>query len=476
MNALLKKILSSNNFLSLANNGLVAIFGFLSFLLLVRILSQETFGEWILFITAGNFIDMLRFGITRTALVRFLSGASEKEAEQLMGANYIINLVSTAIIAVIIIAAYLIFPDALDASGFGMFFKWYPLLSFLTLGFNNAQSVLQARMKFDSMLYLRIINVGSFMLFLAVNFFLKYDIDVVLFAYLATNFLSSLVASIFNWDGIKYLFKATKKASSTILDFGKYTTGTLIGSNLLKSSDTFIIGLSPFLGTTGVALYSIPLKLTEIIEIPLRSFTATAFPDMSKASIMKDNEGVKSIFYANAGGMTFLMIPLMIFSFIFAEQIVYILGGQDYIITANIFRIFCIYGLLLPIDRFIGVALDSVNQPRLNFYKVVYMAAANIIGDSIVVFGFAFTFLGFSWMILLLNGVMPDVAYQLAHGFTMVRTLEWVAIVTILFTIIGIVVGYSYLNKALKLRFIDIFVIGFASGKQMIKSTLSRIS
>lgn len=166
----------------------------------------------------------------------------------------------------------------------------------------------------------------------------------------------------------------------------------------------------------------------------------------------------------------------MIFSFIFAEQIVYILGGQDYIITANIFRIFCIYGLLLPIDRFIGVALDSVNQPRLNFYKVVYMAAANIIGDSIVVFGFAFSFLGFSWLILLLNGVLPDVAYQLAHGFTMVKTLEWVAIVTILFTIIGIVVGYSYLNKALKLRFIDIFVIGFASGKKMIKSTLSRIS
>lgn len=476
MNALLKKILSSNNFLSLANNGLVAIFGFLSFLLLVRILSQETFGEWILFITAGNFIDMFRFGITRTALVRFLSGATDGEAKQLMGANYAINLVSTTIIAVLIVMAYLIFPAPLEASGFGMFFKWYPLLSFLTLGFNNAQSVLQAKMKFDSMLYLRIINVGSFMLFLLANFFLKYDIDVVLIAYLLTNFLSSLIASLFNWDGIKYLFFSSKKAVSTILDFGKYTTGTLIGSNLLKSSDTFIIGLSPFLGTTGVALYSIPLKLTEIIEIPLRSFAATAFPDMSKASILKDHQTVRSLFYANAGGMTFLMIPLMIFSFIFAEQIVYILGGQDYVITADIFRIFCIYGLLLPIDRFIGITLDSINQPRLNFYKVVYMASANILGDTLVVFGYAFTFLGFSWLVLLANGVMPDVAYQLAHGFTMVRTLEWVAIVTILFTLIGIGVGYSYLNNALKLRFIDIFVIGFVSGKKMIKATFSRLS
>jgi len=53
----------------------------------------------------------------------------------------------------------------------------------------------------------------------------------------------------------------------------------------------FILGLSPFIGVTGVALYSIPLKLTEIMEIPVRSFAMTAFPGMSKASI----EGKKDI-------------------------------------------------------------------------------------------------------------------------------------------------------------------------------------
>ncbi len=71
----IRQIITSNNFLSLANNGLVALFAFLSFIMLVRMVPQETFGEWVLFITASNFIDMLRFGITRTALVRFLSGA-----------------------------------------------------------------------------------------------------------------------------------------------------------------------------------------------------------------------------------------------------------------------------------------------------------------------------------------------------------------------------------------------------------------
>lgn len=432
--------------------------------------SQEVFGEWVLFLTAGGFIDMLRFGITRTAIIRFLSGANEIDSQKLMGSNNLINFISTAIIAIVLILIYHFFKNIIDDSGFAMFFKWYPVLSFFNLPFNNAQSILQAKMKFDKMLWLRMINVGTFMIFLGINMFMAYDIEIILYVYLFTNLISSLLASFSNWDGIRYTFQANWKTNLIILDFGKYTTGTLIGSNLLKSSDAFIIGLSPFMGPVGVALYSIPLKLTEIIEIPLRSFAATAFPNMSRAAIDKDYIKVKEIFYQNAGGMTFLMIPVMLFSFIFAEQIVYILGGKDYLVTANIFRIFCIYGLLLPIDRFIGIGLDSVNKPKQNFFKVIYMASANIFGDILAVFGVSTIIIGISWVILVSQGYLPDVAYRLAHGFTLVKTLELVAGVTILFTIIGILVGYYYLNKELQLNKRAIFVIGFKTIINLIKS------
>lgn len=461
MKGFLRKLLSSNNFLSLANNSLVAVFAFLSFLLLVRMLPQETFGEWVLFITAANFLDMLRFGITRTAIIRFLSGADDVQEKKLIGSNNFINLISTLALAVIVMAIHYYFKDALSDSGFLMFFQWYPLLSVLTLPFNNAQSILQAQMKFDKMLWLRMVNVGIFMVFLFANLWLGYGIYVILMAYLISNLLSSLLSSAFNWDGIRYTFNFDRNTNRLVLDFGKYTTGTLIGSNLLKSSDTFIIGLSPFLGTLGVALYSIPLKLTEIIEIPLRSFAATAFPEMSKASIEKNYSEARNIFYRNAGSMTYLMMPIMLFSFIFAEEIVTILGGSDYTITANIFRIFCIYGLLLPIDRFIGIGLDSVNLPRKNFYKVVYMASFNIIGDSIVVFGLSFLLKGFSWLVLILSSVAAADAYRIAHGFSIIKTLEMVAFVTIIFTLFGIVIGYNYLNKEINLSKKAIFVQGF---------------
>ena len=189
MKGFLRKLLSSNNFLSLANNSLVAVFAFLSFLLLVRMLPQETFGEWVLFITAANFLDMLRFGITRTAIIRFLSGADDVQEKKLIGSNNFINLISTLALAVIVMAIHYYFKDALSDSGFLMFFQWYPLLSVLTLPFNNAQSILQAQMKFDKMLWLRMVNVGIFMVFLFANLWLGYGIYVILMAYLISNFL-----------------------------------------------------------------------------------------------------------------------------------------------------------------------------------------------------------------------------------------------------------------------------------------------
>lgn len=459
MSNVLSKILKNNNFLSLANNGLVAVFGFFGFLLLVRSLNTNDFGKWVLLITTANFVDMLRFGITRTALVRFLSGAEKDEAKHLIGSNYFINFVSSALIAGIVLGISFLFPEKIHDSGFSLFFYWFPVLAFINLPFNNAQSVLQANLRFDRLLILRIVNVGGFMLFLLVNYFwMHLSLQAIVYAYLIVNIVTSIISSITNWDGIRYAFSAKRATNKLIINFGKYSTGTLIGSNLLKSADTFIIGLSPFLGTAGVALYSIPLKLTEIIEIPLRSFAMTAFPGMSKASIEGNTKKVKELFYTNVGGMTLLLFPIMILSFIFAKQLVYILGGPGYESTASIFRIFCIYGLLLPLDRFIGVTLDSVNLPKFNFYKVVYMTLSNIIGDTIVVFAFVFIAGAVSSLTLWYSGIHNiSQIFLFSKEYTVLNVLQGVAWVTIAFTLIGIFIGHHYLNQHMEIHLRKIF-------------------
>ncbi len=277
-------ILKNNNFLSLAGNFFSAVFGFLSFMLLARIAPTDVFGKWILFITTSTFIEMFRFGITRIALVKFLSGSTTDERKWLIGSNWAIGIVLTLVIACAIFIVNILFSSQIKDSGFSYFFQWYPLIAILNLPFNNALTVLQADMKFMKILVIRLFNVGLFVLFLLFDLFLfQKGIDAVLLAFIVITGLTSLLSIFLGWDNIRLLRFVDKLYVKKLLNFGKFSLGTLVGSNLLKSADTFIIGLSPVLGTTAVALYSIPLKMTEILEVPLRSFVATYFPKMSKA-------------------------------------------------------------------------------------------------------------------------------------------------------------------------------------------------
>jgi len=268
-------------------------------------------------------------------------------------------------------------------------------------------------------------------------------------ALLIMNLITSSVCILAGWDGLRHMRKATKRTNKVLLDFGKYTTFTLIGTNLLRSADTLIISLSP-LGTAAVALYSIPMKLTELQQIPLRSFVATAFPKMSKASIQGKVQEVKDIFYTYSGAISFLFILVSLFTFVFADLFVLILGGKQYLgtdpitgfNTANIVRIFSVYGFLLPIDRMTGVGLDSINRPKINFIKVLYMVIANVIGDLIAIFIF--------------------------------QSLAMVAVASIIFTIIGIWVGFYFLDKELDLNLKQIFTSGIDFYKMMYRKFLNR--
>lgn len=237
------------------------------------------------------------------------------------------------------------------------------------------------------------------------------------------------------WDGLKHIKKASAETNKILLHFGKYTTFTLVGTNLLRSADTLIISLSP-LGNAAVALYSIPLKLTELQQIPLRSFAATAFPKMSKASLLGKVTEVRDLFYTYAGAISYLFIFVSLFTFVFADLFVLIIAGKQYLQTdpvtgfnvVSIVRVFSIYGLLLPIDRMTGIGLDSINKPNINALKVFFMVIANIAGDIIAIFIF--------------------------------KSLILVAVSSILFTLLGIWVGMYFLNKELSLHFSEIFIQG----------------
>ena len=435
MKKLLDKIIREDNFLSLSGNLIIALLGFAGFALLARSLDTDEFANWVLFISGGSLVEMLRYGITNNGLVRFLSGSKQENVNKLIGANVLISLVVTLVIAIILIVTRLIFKDAINGSSYSLFFNWYPVLAFVNLPLNNALVVQQAKMKYDKILFIKALNSGLFFSFLVINFFfLKYSVLEITMVFITINTLTSLFCIGKSWDGLTLIGKASKAALNTLLNFGKYSTFTLIGTNLLRNADILIISISPF-GSEAVTIFSIPLKLTEIQQIPLRSFTATAFPKMSKASLEGKTEYVKELFNIYSGALTYLFFVVSIVTYFFAEEFVILISGYQYLDASSfginivaIVKILSIYGLLLPLDRMTGICLDSINKPNINALKVSIMLTANIIGDLVAIYVF--------------------------------KSIELVAISTLLFTAIGILVGAYFLNKKFSISLPAVFKHG----------------
>lgn len=432
MQAILQ-IIRSKSFSSLLGNGLGAVLGVITFALLARFLPRDVFGPYIIFLAIYGIFDTLRIGMVMNALVRNLAQAeSVNEEQKVIGSTLLITTLLTFAYAIVMLSLYFIFKLTGLFYDYIFFFKWLVLLAFFTLPNNYATWYLNAKLSIINMSLIRIL---SQLLFIAYIFiFIKADPSIynVINGFLVSQLLVSILCLLMGWSGFKYLFQYTRELIMRIFHFGKYSMGTLIGSNLLRSSDTFIIG-SSILGSAGVARFNVPTRILEIIEMPLRSFAVTALPQFARQFADGNLEALRFEFERKAGLVFFLLLPISIFCFVFAEWVVLLIGGKGYSDAAIILRFFTSYMAILPLDKFSGVMLDTINKPNLNFYKVMIMLLVNIVGDYLGIFLFG--------------------------------NLESVAFVSTATFLAGMFFGYYQLNKIMGVKFSNVMRLGWIEYK-----------
>ncbi len=409
----MKRILQNKNVLSLAGNLVASGAGFLSFAILARVLEPAMMGEWLMYLTVITFLELVRSGLIQTALVRFYAGAAEKAY---IGSAWIITLTLTLIILILVSIIDLVFPELYSGTNLNFFLSQFWIYFLVTLPQSVASWILQAEGKFSEILILRLGFAIPFLFFNISGFHFHWNALDTSIAQNVIYTILSVLTILLGWSRISSISGLNKKHIREMLHYGKYTMGTTLATNLLKSSDTFILGA--VLNPVAIAMYNLPYKLIEVIEIPLRSFAATTFPELSRLHHEGDNEKLKALYQRWTNRLSLFLAPFSLLILIFAEECMVVMGGEEYRESANILRIFCIYSLFLPADRFIGITLDSVGLPKFNTIKVVTMVLVNGIGSFLIL------------------KIYP---YPLP-----------VAIVTVFTVLVGVGIGFAVLNNWFK--------------------------
>ncbi len=415
----IKKILNSSNFHSLTGNVSFAFFNAITFLIMARTLDKALFGEWIIYVTAASLLNMLRVGLIGTGAIRSISLANGDDQKAYIGSAYRLGVTTFAITAALFYPAFFILKLFFAESYYYPVLIFYPLLSLVILPYNQASIVTQARVEFGRLSLMKTIHGVSMLAFIGVYvLFFEPRIEMLLILHALSNFLPGIPALLKGWDGLAFFRSATKKHSRELLNFGKYSTLISVGSSLLRSADTFILSMSAVMGASSIAIYAIPMKFVEAVEIPLRSFSATAYPKLSQA-FAQGKEKFNAILHNYNVATTLSIIPVIAVLILFAEPLLRFVGGAEYhdsiILQKKILYIILFYILLLPSDRYTGVALFALNKPVKNFHKTMIMLFANIVFDLIAVFVF--------------------------------QSLLAVAMATLIFTILGVFWGWYFVRK-----------------------------
>ncbi len=421
--------LKNKHFLSFIGNISMSVLSMITIAILFRSMAKEDIGYWFFFQTLFVLLDTFRTGFLQIALITFYTGAEEKRANEVIGSIWFLAFCITGILILANIAI-LPFYNYFNNPAFILTIQWFGLTFLATLPSNIASWILQADQRFDRLLFLRVLSQGSFIIcVLLLILFKQLNLNHLLLVNFSINVLVSVVVLVCKWTHIGTFFKRTKHCILEIYHFGKFSVGTTMSANLLRSSDTFIITF--LLGPAALAIYNIPIRLLELIEIPIRSTVSTGMSSMAKAFNSNNLKEVVYILQKYAGALFFAFIPLAIGGVLFADIAVSLLGGGKYINSeaANVYRIMMVLAVFYPIDRFIGVSLDIIHQPKINFIKVILMLILNVTGDFI--------------------------------GIHIFGNLYGVALSTLFPLIIGMVFGYYHLNKFIPFKFTNIFIFGF---------------
>ena len=146
------------------------------------------------------------------------------------------------------------------------------------------------------------------------------------------------------------------------------------------------------------------------------------------------------------GMMTIGIAGIAIFSIVFANPIISLIGGEKYANSdaVNLFRIFMSIAILYPMDRFFSLTLDVINKPQVNFYKILIMVASNLVADYV--------------------GILI---------FHSVFGIAWANLVPVL---IAIVISYVYLNRFYKFSIFSILKVGLEESRFLIKQVYQTVT
>jgi len=367
--------------LTLLEKGSGLIFSLGTLVLLARSLTKEAFATWGLFLLATYFLEMGRSGLIMNGLVRYLTTHRNDRTASIAisSASLTLNL------------AFSIGSNLLLWGGMGWLARTYQapqltevlpvyfMTNFVMAFFYHFNYVQQANFEFRGVFWSTFFFRGILLVWVTMCWFRGWTVEL---PHLAMSMLTGAVLGtagswLYARRFLTYQFRFDFQWIKKLTAFGKYVLGTNLSTMFYKNFDKLALG--QLLGPAAFALYDVAGKVTQMVEAPSFSIATVVFPQSADRMAREGTVGIKRLYERSVGAILAIILPFLVFILVFAEPVVRLLAGEQYIESANILRITAFLGLFLPFAVQFGTILDSTGRPATNFRYTFFTAVLNLV-------------------------------------------------------------------------------------------------
>lgn len=363
------------------NRLFVTLFAFINFYILIRVLSKADFGAWVLFLSIASLMELIKHGFVRNPLIRFLAVSPTEQSATIQTASMLLNLLVGVLEVLVLVLCSIFLSQFWDSPQLKSLFLIYTMTTMLLVPINHLEVVQQARMQFKGTFVSNFVRHCGLFLFVITAFLLgaEIELDHLAYAQMIAIFLSGLVAYIYARPYLRFARHVDWSWVSALRNYGFFTFGTNVSSMVNKSIDSWMLG--KLISPTAVTILNPALRISNLVEVPTDTLTSIMFPKLSQRIASEGPDSARYLYEKASGTITAFMIPIVIFFITFADPIVRFVAGPGFDQTVPILQLTMLYGLMIPLNRFMGVTLDAIGKAKINFLFVVRNALINVISN-----------------------------------------------------------------------------------------------
>jgi len=350
----------------LADKALPVVYGIGYVYLVIRVLPEEEFGNFVLLQEIFLVLSSLAAALALQPLLKFAA-----EDTQHTGGIITISLVLNVLFVVLTSGVLVLLREPLSASmnapTLAPLLLQLPALMAASFIRNFALVLLQSRFLISRVFWVDAVHfLGAPVLVWVYSRMHLFDsaLDLVFITILSLS-ASSLLALMLTWPLFRWHVHPTAQEFRRMWDYGCFSLGGVLSYVVYSKADTFI--LAAFTGPAQVAVYTSAKIFTRIFDMSTQIIQMFILPGASLLVSRGDHSNLKAVVEKSLLFATVGMVPIMIPLVLFAGPLVNLIYDGRYPDAVLILQVFGLMSLAIPTFAIGSSVLMGLGQARASF-------------------------------------------------------------------------------------------------------------